>query len=250
MQGAAPVVKIENVTKRYGSLEVLKGISFDVAPGEAVVLLGPSGCGKSTLLRCVNGLEKINGGNISVGGIDVGSASPKEMLKIRLSTGFVFQQFNLFPHMTVLDNLTIAPRKLLGIDRREANETAHDLLRRVGIPEKANVYPSTLSGGQRQRVAIARALAMKPNLMLFDEPTSALDPEMREEVLNVIRSLKEVDNIAMIVVTHEIGFGRDVADQAILMDSGHIAESGSASDVFRNPQSERAKKFLKSIINA
>lgn len=250
MQGSTSLVKIDNVTKSYGSLEVLKGISFDVAPGEAVVLLGPSGCGKSTLLRCVNGLEKINGGRISVGGVDVGSATAKEMLKIRLSTGFVFQQFNLFPHMTVLDNLTIAPRKLLGIDRREAEQTAHELLKRVGIPEKAKVYPSTLSGGQRQRVAIARALAMKPNLMLFDEPTSALDPEMREEVLNVIRSLKEVDNIAMIVVTHEIGFGRDVADRAILMDSGYIAESGIASDMFRNPQSERAKKFLKSIINA
>jgi len=250
MQGQAPLVDIRNVTKNYGPLDVLKGISFTVAPGEAVVLLGPSGCGKSTLLRCVNGLETINGGKISVGGVDVGTASSKEMLKIRLSTGFVFQQFNLFPHMTVMDNLTIAPRKLLGIDRKTASETARELLQRVGIPEKANVYPSTLSGGQRQRVAIARALAMKPNLMLFDEPTSALDPEMREEVLNVIRSLKEVDNIAMIVVTHEIGFGRDVADRAILMDAGRIAESGMASEVFRNPQSERAKKFLRSIINA
>lgn len=243
-------VRIQNVRKNYGALEVLKDISFDVQPGEAVVLLGPSGCGKSTLLRCINGLEAINGGSIAVNGVNVGNASREQMLKIRLSTGFVFQSFNLFPHMTVLDNLTIAPRKLLGVGREEAKDNAMALLRRVGIPEKSGVYPSTLSGGQRQRVAIARALAMKPSLMLFDEPTSALDPEMREEVLSVIRSLKEIDNIAMVVVTHEIGFGRDVADRAILLDAGQIAESGPAAEVFGNPRSERARKFLKSIINA
>lgn len=243
-------VRIHNVRKAYGGLEVLKDISFDVLPGEAVVLLGPSGCGKSTLLRCINGLETINGGSIAVNGVDVGTANREQMLKIRLSTGFVFQSFNLFPHMTVLDNLTIAPRKLLGAGRDEAKDNAMALLRRVGIPEKSDAYPSTLSGGQRQRVAIARALAMKPRLMLFDEPTSALDPEMREEVLNVIRSLKEIDNIAMVVVTHEIGFGRDVADRAILLDAGQIAESGPSAELFGNPRSERARKFLKSIINA
>lgn len=250
MQERVPHVRIENVRKSYGGLEVLKGVSFEVARGEAVVLLGPSGCGKSTLLRCINGLETIDGGGINVGGIDVGSAKGKQLLKLRLSAGLVFQNFNLFPHMTVMDNLTLAPRKLLGMSKEEARAIGADLLRRVGIPEKEGVYPSTLSGGQRQRVAIARALAMKPSLMLFDEPTSALDPEMREEVLAVIRSLKEEDNITMVVVTHEIGFGRDVADRAILMDAGHIVESGEASVVFRNPQSDRAKKFLKSIINA
>lgn len=250
MASKTPVVGIRDVHKRYGQLEVLKGVSFDVLPGEAVVLLGPSGCGKSTLLRCINGLESIQGGSIEINGVNVGAASGKQILDIRLSTGFVFQSFNLFPHMTVLENLTIAPRKLLGESRKDAEATAIALLERVGIGEKAKVYPSTLSGGQRQRVAIARALAMKPRLMLFDEPTSALDPEMREEVLNVIRSLKEVDKMAMVVVTHEIGFGREVADQAILMDGGRIEESGPAAELFRNPRTERARKFLRSIINA
>lgn len=245
-----PYLRLSNVVKRYGPLEVIRGVSFDVHPGEAVVLLGPSGCGKSTLLRCINGLEPIHGGRIESDGRDVGSATAREMLAIRLSTGLVFQSYNLFPHMTVMDNLTIAPRKLLGKSRRDAEELARELLLRVGIPEKADVYPCALSGGQRQRVAIARAMAMKPRLMLFDEPTSALDPEMREEVLNVIRSLKEVDGMAMVVVTHEVGFGRDVADRAILMDGGVIAETGPASEFFRSPRSERARRFLRTIINA
>lgn len=250
MEQTAPFLSMSGVVKRYGAFEVIKGISFDVSAREAVVLLGPSGCGKSTLLRCINGLEHIDGGTIHVGGRSVAGASTADLLAIRLSTGFVFQSFNLFPHMTVLDNLTIAPRKLLKIGRKEANELAHGLLARVGISEKAHVYPCALSGGQRQRVAIARALAMKPRLMLFDEPTSALDPEMREEVLNVIRSLRDQEQMAMIVVTHEVGFGRDVADRAVLMDGGQIAEQGLAAEFFRHPATERARKFLKSIINA
>jgi ABC-type polar amino acid transport system ATPase subunit len=229
---------------------VLHGVSLDVAPSEAVVLLGPSGCGKSTLLRCINGLERIEGGSVVIDGREVGSAGRKDLLAIRLATGFVFQNFNLFPHMTVMQNLTIAPRKLLGRSRKDAEDTARELLERVGMPEKVDVYPSALSGGQRQRVAIARALAMRPKLMLFDEPTSALDPEMREEVLTVIRSLRDRERMAMIVVTHEIGFGRDVADRAILMDGGRIVEEGPAASFFSNPQGERARKFLRSIVNA
>ena len=247
---SGPLLQVSNVVKRYGDLEVLRGVSLAVAASEVLVLLGPSGCGKSTLLRCVNGLEDIDGGSIAVAGHDVGSADKRTMHTIRLATGFVFQNFNLFPHMTVLQNLTIAPRKLLGRSRKEAEETAYGLLERVGISEKADVYPCALSGGQRQRVAIARALAMKPRLMLFDEPTSSLDPEMREEVLNVIRSLRDREHMAMVVVTHEVGFGRDVADQAVLMDAGRIVEQSAASEFFREPKTDRARMFLRSIINA
>jgi ABC-type polar amino acid transport system ATPase subunit len=250
MGGAAPAVLASNVIKRYGQLQVLSDVSFRVDQGEALVVLGPSGCGKSTLLRCVNGLEPIDEGSIAVEGRDVGSADKKALLAIRLSTGLVFQSFNLFPHMTVMKNLTLAPRKLLGKSRKEAEDTARHLLERVGISEKANAYPSALSGGQRQRVAIARALAMRPRLMLFDEPTSALDPEMREEVLSVIRSLREEQQIAMIVVTHEVGFGREVADRAVMMDGGRIVEESPAATFFRAPRTERAQKFLRSIINA
>jgi ABC-type polar amino acid transport system ATPase subunit len=250
MDDGLPFVSISNVVKSYGALDVLNSLSFDVSRREAVVLLGPSGCGKSTLLRCINGLERIDAGSIVVNGCSIGEASGKELLAVRLSTGLVFQSFNLFPHMTVLRNLTIAPRKLLKKSRKEADEVARELLNRVGIPEKADVYPCALSGGQRQRVAIARALAMKPSLMLFDEPTSALDPEMREEVLNVIRSLRDVEQMTMIVVTHEVGFGRDVADRAVLMEGGRVVEQGRAAEFFRNPTTERAQKFLRSIINA
>jgi len=250
MDGTRPFLSIQNVVKRYGALEVLRGVSFEVALREVMVLIGPSGCGKSTLLRCINGLEQIAGGSIIVDGCKVETATAKELHAIRLWTGIVFQNFNLFPHMTVLQNLTLAPIKLLKLSRAEANERARELLNRVGISEKADVYPCALSGGQRQRVAIARALAMKPRLILFDEPTSALDPEMREEVLNVIRSLRDREQITMIVVTHEVGFGREVADRAILMEGGQIVEEGKASAFFRNPTTERAKKFLRSIINA
>jgi ABC-type polar amino acid transport system ATPase subunit len=250
MAGEPPFLSVEHVVKRYGVAEVLHDISFDVAQREVTVLVGPSGCGKSTLLRCINGLERIDGGSIAIEGCKVETASTKELHTVRLSTGIVFQNFNLFPHMTVLQNLTLAPRKLLGLSRKEAEERARELLNRVGISEKANVYPCVLSGGQRQRVAIARALAMKPRLMLLDEPTSALDPEMREEVLNVIRSLRDREQMAMVVVTHEVGFGRDVADRAILMERGKIVEEGKASVFFRNPSTERAQKFLRSIINA
>jgi ABC-type polar amino acid transport system ATPase subunit len=248
--GVAPAVVASHVVKRYGELQVLRDISLRVEPGEALVVLGPSGCGKSTLLRCINGLEPIDEGSIAVEGRDVGSADKKTMLAIRLSTGFVFQSFNLFPHMTVMKNLTIAPEKLLGKSKKEAEATARQLLERVGMPEKADAYPNALSGGQRQRVAIARALAMRPRLMLFDEPTSALDPEMREEVLHVIRKLREEERITMIVVTHEVGFGREVADRAVMMEGGRIIEESPAAAFFRTPQTERAQKFLRSILNA
>jgi ABC-type polar amino acid transport system ATPase subunit len=244
------VLAIHDLVKRYGDLQVLAGVSLELKPREVLVLLGPSGCGKSTLLRCINGLEPFQSGSIEVNGRRIEGASQQELTAVRLSTGIVFQNFNLFPHMTVLRNLTLAPIKLLGHPRREAEAAAQVLLERVGIPDKANAYPSALSGGQRQRVAIARALAMKPRLMLFDEPTSALDPEMREEVLSVIRDLRDHDNMAMIVVTHEVGFGRDVADRAIMMEQGLIVEEGSAQEFFRRPKSERAQKFLRSIINA
>jgi ABC-type polar amino acid transport system ATPase subunit len=250
MEEHPPFLAIKNVEKRYGLLEVLRGVSFDVEPGEVMVLVGPSGCGKSTLLRCINGLEQIDAGSIVVDGCKIDTATAGELHTIRLSTGIVFQNFNLFPHMTVLQNLTIAPIKLLKLSRVEANERARELLDRVGISEKADVYPCALSGGQRQRVAIARALAMKPRLILFDEPTSALDPEMRDEVLNVIRSLRDREHMTMIVVTHEVGFGREVADRAILMESGKIVEQGKASTFFRKPTTERARRFLRSIINA
>lgn len=247
--GAPPFLRIDNLVKRYGPLDVLSGVSFDVRPQEVLVLLGPSGCGKSTLLRCINGLESIDGGAIEVDGKNVGGASPATLLQIRLETGFVFQNFNLFPHMTVLQNLTIAPMKLLKKSRKEAEEHARELLARVGMPEKADVYPFRLSGGQRQRVAIARALAMRPRLMLFDEPTSALDPEMREEVLNVIKSLRDRERMTMIVVTHEIGFGRDVADRAILMERGKVVEMDDASTFFKAPKTDRARRFISSIVN-
>jgi ABC-type polar amino acid transport system ATPase subunit len=242
-------VKVENITKKYGDLLVLKDISFEVERSEVLVLVGPSGCGKSTLLRCINGLEKIEDGQIWVGGFHLRGASHKELMKIRLMCGIVFQNFNLFPHMTTLKNITLAPIKILKQNKQEAQKNAMRLLEAVGIPEKAKSYPFTLSGGQRQRLAIARALAMKPQLMLFDEPTSALDPEMKEEVLNVIRRLHDEDRMTMILVTHEVNFAKNVANRVMMIEDRGIVETADPKTFFENPKEERTKKFLRSILN-
>ncbi|GAB4198410.1 MAG: amino acid ABC transporter ATP-binding protein [Thalassobaculales bacterium] len=243
------LIRISRVTKTYGAGPVLDDLSISVEEGEVLVLCGPSGCGKSTLLRCINGLETIQSGEIEVGGIRVDRAGPDELKQVRMATGLVFQQFNLFPHMTVLDNITIAPIKIRGAARKAAEAQAMALLDSVGIPEKAQVYPFQLSGGQRQRVAIARALAMEPRVMLFDEPTSALDPEMREEVLSVIRRVHAERGMTMVVVTHEIGFARAVASRAILMEAGRIVEEAPAATFFDNPASERTRRFVSAIKN-
>jgi ABC-type polar amino acid transport system ATPase subunit len=242
-------VKVENITKKYGDLLVLKDISFEVERSEVLVLVGPSGCGKSTLLRCINGLEKIEDGQIWVGGVPVRGASHKELMKVRLMCGIVFQNFNLFPHMTTLDNITLALIKILKLHKQEAQANAMRLLDAVGIPEKADIYPYALSGGQRQRLAIARALAMKPQLMLFDEPTSSLDPEMKEEVLNVICRLHEVDKMTMILVTHEVNFAKNVANRVMMIEDMGIVETANPKTFFENPKEERTKKFLRSILN-
>ena len=242
-------VALRDLRKSYGALRVLDGVTLSVGRGEAVVVCGPSGCGKSTLLRCVNGLEEVESGTIEVGGIMVDRGDAEGLRKVRRATGLVFQNFNLFPHMTAIENITIAPTKVLGVPPADARDEARALLASVGIPEKADAYPFQLSGGQRQRVAIARALAMKPSVMMFDEPTSALDPEMREEVLAVIRAVHEERGMTMIVVTHEIGFARSVARRAILMDGGRIVEESPAADFFDRPASERARRFVAAIRN-
>lgn len=242
------MVKGENVTKSYDKLVVLKDISFKVKNEEVLVLCGPSGCGKSTLLRCINGLEKIERGQIWVNGMRVQGATHKELMKVRLTCGIVFQSFNLFPHKTAIDNITLAPIQILKQNKKEAEALAEELLESVGIPDKANVYPYALSGGQRQRLAIARALAMKPKLMLFDEPTSALDPEMKEEVLNVIRQLHD-QKMTMIIVTHEINFIRRVATRVMMIQDTVIAETNDPKTFFENPKDERTKNFLRSIMN-
>jgi ABC-type polar amino acid transport system ATPase subunit len=242
------IVKVENITKTYTNLVVLKNLSFDVKKGDVLVLCGPSGCGKSTLLRCINGLEKIQQGQIWVDGMPVQGASHKELMKVRLNCGMVFQSFNLFPHMTAIDNITLAPIKILKQSKKVTEALAIHLLESVGIPDKANVYPYALSGGQRQRLAIARALAMKPRLMLFDEPTSALDPEMKEEVLNVIRRLHD-QQMSMIIVTHEVNFIKNVGTHVMLIQDKEIAEENDPKSFFENPKDDRTKKFLRSIIN-
>ena len=245
---AQAFIKIENVTKKYGDLVVLENISFEVEKGDVLVLLGPSGCGKSTLLRCINGLEKIEGGQIWVAGQPLRGSSAKELMKVRLMSGIVFQNFNLFPHMTTIKNITLAPIKILKQSKKEAEKKAMTLLESVGIPEKANSYPCSLSGGQRQRLAIARALAMKPQLMLFDEPTSALDPEMKEEVLSVILRLHAEEHMTMIIVTHEVNFAKQVNGRAMMIEDREIVEIGDTKVFFENPEAERTRKFLKSII--
>lgn len=237
------MIELDNVNKWYGpNHHCLKAITAKVHKGEVVVLCGPSGSGKTTLIRSINRLEAIQGGRITVNGEDV-HGKDAELNRIRRGIGFVFQQFNLFPHMSVLDNITIAPRKLKGMGRAEAEDKAHALLKRVGLSDKAAAYPLQLSGGQSQRVAIARALAMDPPVILFDEPTSALDPEMVGEVLNVIKDLAHT-GITMMCVTHEMGFARDVADRVWFLDRGQLIEDASPQQFFSKPNSERAQKFL------
>jgi putative glutamine transport system ATP-binding protein len=239
------VIILEDINKHFGQLHVLKGVDLTVKSGEKVVVIGPSGSGKSTLIRCINLLEKPTSGRVEVDGVDL-MASEAGVAKVRQSVGMVFQQFNLYPHMTVLENLTLAPTKLKGVSLQEATESGLAYLERVGLKEKANAYPSQLSGGQQQRVAIARALNMKPKIMLFDEPTSALDPEMIQEVLDVMIGLAD-EGITMVVVTHEMGFARKVADRVIFMDEGRILEEGTPEHFFTNPQNERTKLFLSRI---
>ncbi len=246
------MVKAERVHKRFGKLEVLKGISLEVAPSEVMCLLGPSGSGKSTFLRCINHLENIDGGRLWVAGGLVGYRQAKgklyeqresEIAKSRALIGMVFQRFNLFPHMTALENVTEAPIQVKKVPKRQAIERGRKLLDRVGLADKVDEYPNRLSGGQQQRVAIARALAMQPKLMLFDEVTSALDPELVKEVLDVMRQLAG-EGMTMIVVTHEIGFARDVADNVVFMDAGVVVEEGPPRQVLDSPREERTKRFL------
>jgi polar amino acid transport system ATP-binding protein len=244
------VIKAENVVKIFpghaGVVRAVDGVSTEVARGEVVVIIGPSGSGKSTFLRCINGLETFTEGHIIIDGVDLANKKTN-INKVRAEVGMVFQQFNLFPHMTVLENLTLAQLRVRKRSRKEAEEKARMLLRKVGIHEKANEYPSRLSGGQQQRVAIARALAMDPKIMLFDEPTSALDPEMVGEVLDVMKQLAK-EGMTMMVVTHEMGFAREVADRVIFMDEGKVVEVGTPEHFFTNPQEERAKLFLKQVL--
>ena len=254
--GGQPMVKAEQVWKSFGKLDVLKGIDFEVMPQQTYVLLGPSGGGKSTLLRCINHLEKINAGRLWVAGELMGyrqrgdvlhEMKDKDVAKQRASIGMVFQRFNLFPHMTAIQNVMEAPIRVQHVAHKVADKEAEDLLRRVGLGEKLDTYPGQLSGGQQQRVAIARALAMKPKLMLFDEPTSALDPELVGEVLDVMKQLAR-DGMTMVVVTHEIGFAKEVADGVALMDGGVIVEQGPPRDVLENPREERTKLFLSKVL--
>ncbi|MFY3791213.1 amino acid ABC transporter ATP-binding protein [Ureibacillus sp. MALMAid1270] len=240
------MIKVENLHKTFGKLEVLKGINCEIAEQEVVCVIGPSGSGKSTFLRCINLLEEITNGAVYIGGAQVND--PKTNINdIRTEVGMVFQQFNLFPHMSVIDNITMAPMLIRKMDKKAADELALELLDKVGLREKADNYPQQLSGGQQQRVAIARALAMKPKVMLFDEPTSALDPEMVQEVLDVMKQLAK-EGMTMIVVTHEMGFAREVADRVIFMDGGYIVEEGLPSELFTNPKNDRTKAFLGKVL--
>jgi len=240
------LIQIKNVSKWYGDLQVLNDITEEVKQGQTVVICGPSGSGKSTLLRCINGLEPFQKGEIIVDGVSVNDPSTN-LYKLRTEIGMVFQRFELYPHMTALQNITLAPMKARNKPRREAEAKAMELLQRVGIPEKAHEYPANLSGGQQQRVAIARSLAMEPKIMMFDEPTSALDPEMIKEVLDVMIDLSK-GGMTMIVVTHEMGFAREVADEIIFMDEGTIVERGTDISFFQNPKSPRTKEFLDKIL--
>ncbi len=243
----AAVIQFRQVNKWFGSLHVLQDINLTIDAGNVVVVCGPSGSGKSTLIRCINRLETIQSGDIIVDGLSLADAD-LDAAKLRANVGMVFQSFNLYPHMTVLQNLTLAPMKVKGLDKAAAEKIASELLERVGIPDKAAAYPANLSGGQQQRVAIARALAMKPKIMLFDEPTSALDPEMINEVLEVMTDLAR-DGMTMAVVTHEMGFARRVAHRVIFMDQGQIIEVSEPEKFFAAPESPRAKQFLSKILS-
>ncbi|MCM3692954.1 amino acid ABC transporter ATP-binding protein [Neobacillus niacini] len=240
------MIKVEDLHKNYGKLEVLKGITTTIEAGEVVAIIGPSGSGKSTFLRCMNLLENPTSGKIFVGGQDV-TDKKTNIMKVRQNVGMVFQHFHLFPHKTVLQNLTYAPIKVKGLAKAEADKIAFDLLDRVGLKEKANEYPTRLSGGQKQRVAIARALAMEPDVMLFDEPTSALDPEMVKEVLDVMKSLAHT-GMTMAIVTHEMGFAREVADRVLFLDGGVLVEDAKPQEFFTNPKSKRAQDFLQKML--
>jgi glutamate transport system ATP-binding protein len=241
------LVELRGVRKSFGDNVVLDGIDLEIAHGEAIVVAGPSGSGKSTMLRCINGLESIDEGEIRFAGTALPRGG-KELQRTRSRIGMVFQQFNLFPHMTVLQNIMLGPVRVKDVDEKQARTRAQELLERVGIPEKAEQVPADLSGGQQQRVAIARALAMEPELMLFDEPTSALDPEMIREVLDVMRQLAR-DGMTMVVVTHEMGFAREVCDRIVFIDGGVIVEQGPPAEFFANAQSERAREFVDKIIH-
>ena len=257
-QESTPMVLAESVCKNFGALSVLKGITLEVGTGQVLVMVGPSGSGKSTFLRCINHLEQVNAGRLYVDGDLIGyrekkrgdklyEMPPRDAARQRRDIGMVFQHFNLFPHRTSLENITEAPVHVKGVKKAAAVERARDLLNQVGLSEKADAYPAQLSGGQQQRVAIARALAMNPKLMLFDEPTSALDPELVGEVLAVMKKLAE-EGMTMVVVTHEMGFAREVADQLVFMDGGVVVESGPPRDVIANPQHERTKAFLSQVL--
>ncbi|MBO5321317.1 MAG: amino acid ABC transporter ATP-binding protein [Clostridia bacterium] len=240
------LIKVEGLKKAFGKVEVLKGINIDIKKGEVVVIIGPSGCGKSTFLRTLNLLEEPTGGHIYFEGTDITSKSANINLH-RQKIGMVFQQFNLFPHMTILKNMTLAPMKLLKVSKEDAEKRALELLERVGLADRADSYPAQLSGGQKQRVAIVRALCMQPDVMLFDEPTSALDPEMVGEVLEVMKNLAN-EGMTMAIVTHEMGFAREVADRVIFIDEGVIAEEGTPEEIFKNPKSDRLKDFLGKVL--
>ena len=247
-EGKEVIIKTEGVKVNFGDFWALKGIDIEIARGEIIVILGPSGSGKSTYIRTLNRLQPHSGGTIEIDGITIDEdTSIKDLKYVRSEIGFVFQQFNLFPHLTIMENITLAPRKAKGESKRDAEANAMKLLERVGIPEQAYKYPSELSGGQQQRVAIARALAMDPKIMLFDEPTSALDPEMIKEVLDVMTDLAKRD-ITMIVVTHEMGFAMAVADRVILFDEGELVEQNTPAEFFDNPQHKRTKLFLEQIL--
>jgi len=241
-----PKVEIKNLKKNFGDLQVLKDINLEVDEGEVICVIGPSGSGKSTMLRCINALEEATSGTIIVDGNEI-TGEPANINIYRRDIGMVFQQFNLFPHMTVIENITFAPISLKILTKEEAKKTALRLLKRVGLEDKVNAYPGQLSGGQKQRVAIARALAMNPDVMLFDEPTSALDPEMVGEVLNVMKKLAQ-EGMTMIVVTHEMGFAREVSNRVIFIDEGYIVEQGSPEELFGRPQNERTINFLNMIL--
>ena len=240
------MIEVKNLCKSFGDLQVLKGISETINDREVVCVIGPSGSGKSTFLRCLNLLEEPSGGEVFLDGKKIND-SDVDIDEIREKLGMVFQGFNLFPHMTVLDNLTLAPTKVKGMEKAAAEEKARKLLETVGLADKAEKYPASLSGGQKQRVAIARALAMDPEIMLFDEPTSALDPEMVGEVLNVMKNLAE-NGMTMVIVTHEMGFAREVADRVLFIDEGNILEQGTPAELFGNPQHDRTKNFLSKVL--
>ncbi|MBC7320150.1 amino acid ABC transporter ATP-binding protein [bacterium] len=241
------MIRLEKIYKRFGKLEVLRGVDLNIEKGEVVVIIGPSGAGKSTLLRCINLLERPTSGRVIFEGIDITRMDGRNIDKVRERIGMVFQHINLFNHLNVMDNVILAPMKVKGLSRNTAEQIARSLLERMGLGDKLYAYPSQLSGGQRQRVAIARALAMQPDIMLFDEPTSALDPEMIKEVLDVMKALVN-DGMTMVIVTHEMGFAKEVASRIIFMDDGYIVEEGTPKEIFSNPKEERTAMFLSKIL--